>query len=123
MENPRRTLIGLAVIALLALALVAFPSGGVAVDLINNGIQAGFLVLIAYSLVMLYRAQSAWLGALADRDRGIVYGAFAIGLLAIIAVDRFRDLWNGGVILVILILAACGGAVYWVWRESRRWVV
>lgn len=109
-------------IALLAFALVAFPSGGVAVELINNSIQAGFLVLIAYGLVSLFRSQAGWLAGLSDRDRGIIYGAFAIGLLAIVAAGRFRELWSGGIVLVIVILAACVGAVYWVWRESRRWV-
>lgn len=123
MQNPRRTLIGLAVIALIAFLLVAMPSGGVAMELVNNSIQAAFLVLIAYSLTMLYRSQADWLGSLSDRDRGIVYGAVAVGLLSIIAVDRFRDLWNGGIVLVVLILAACGGSIWWVWRESRRWVI
>lgn len=123
MENPRRTIVGLTVIALLALALIAFPSGGVAVELINNAIRAGFLVVIAYSLVMLHRTQSGWLGELSDRERGIVYGSFAVGLLAIVAADRFRNLWSGGIVLVVVILAACAGTVYWVWRESHRWAI
>lgn len=123
MNNPRRTWIGIAAIALIAFAVVALPSGGVAVELINNTVQAVFLALIAYSMVMLYRNQADWLSSLSERDRGIVYGAVAIGLLAIVAVGRFRDLWNGGIVLMILILGACAGAIYWVWRESRRWTV
>jgi hypothetical protein len=44
-------------------------------------------------------------------------------LLAIVAVDRFRELWNGGIVLVIVIVGACGAAIYWVWRDSKRWVI
>ncbi|MFT4048921.1 MAG: hypothetical protein QM648_03690 [Solirubrobacterales bacterium] len=123
MNNPRRTWIGLAGIALVALLIVAMPSGGSFVSLVGNAIQAIFLILIGYSLVQLYRNQSEWLSGLTDRDRGIVYGAIAIGTLAIVAVDRFRDLWNGGIVLVILIVGACAGAIYWVWQNSRRWTI
>lgn len=123
MNNPRRTWIGLAIIALVALAIVAMPSGGSFVDLVNNTINAVFLLLIGFGMVRLYRSQGEWLSSLSERDRGIVYGAVAIGTLSVVALDRFRDLWNGGIVLVILILAACGFAIYWVWRESRRWVI
>jgi hypothetical protein len=122
-NSSRRTWIGLAMIALVALAIVALPSGGSFVSLVNNTINAIFLTLIGISLVALYRNQREWLSQLADRDRAIVYGAFAVATLTLVAWPRFRELWNGGVILVVLILAACGFAVYRVWRESRRWMI
>jgi hypothetical protein len=122
-NNPRRTWIGLGIIALVALLIVAMPSGGSFVSLVNNTINAVFLTIIAFGLVRLYRSQGEWLSSLTERNRGIVYGAFAAGTLAIVAVDRFRELWNGGIVLVILILVGCGAAVYWVWRDSRRWVI
>lgn len=123
MENPRRTLIGFAVIALLALAVVALPGGGSFASLVGNAVQAAFLALIAYGMVQLYRNQSEWLGSLSDRDRGIVYGAVAIALLAIVAVGRFRELWNGGIALVLVIMAACAFAIYQVWKNSQRWSI
>ncbi len=123
MNNPRRTWIGIAVIALVAFLIVALPSGGVAMDLVNNSVRAAFLALLAYGMVSLYRSQGEWLSMLSERDRGIVYGAVAVAVLAIVAVERFRSLWNGGIVLVILILGACGGAIYWVWDRSRRWSV
>jgi hypothetical protein len=123
MENPRRTVIGLAIIALVALAIVALPGGGAATQLVNNALQAGFLVMIAYGLVRLYRTQGEWLSRLTDRDRGIVYGAVAVGLLAIVAAGRFRQLWDGGIVLVVVILAACGAAIHQVWRRSRNWAI
>ncbi|MBJ7354867.1 MAG: hypothetical protein JHC98_08585 [Thermoleophilaceae bacterium] len=123
MNNPRRTWIGLGIIALVALLIVAMPSGGSFVELVNNSINAIFLTLIAFGMVRLYRSQGEWLSSLSERNRGIVYGAVAAALLTLVATERFRALWNGGIILVILIVAGCGFAIYWVWRESRRWVI
>jgi hypothetical protein len=122
-NNPRRTWIGIGIIALVALAIVVLPSGGSVVDLVNNTINAVFLTIIGIGMVRLYRSQGEWLSSLSERDRGIVYGAIALATLSIVAIDRFRSLWNGGIVLVILIVAACGFAIYWVWRESRRWVI
>ncbi|MGH2959901.1 MAG: hypothetical protein ACRDKE_09865 [Solirubrobacterales bacterium] len=123
MNNPRRTWIGIGIIALVALLIVVLPSGGSVVSLVNNTLNAIFLTIIAVGGVRLYRSQAEWLSELSERDRGIVYGAIAVAMLAIVAIDRFRGLWNGGIVLVILIVAACGFAIYWVWRESRRWVI
>jgi hypothetical protein len=122
-NNPRRTWIGIGIIALVALLIVAMPSGGSFVDLVNNSLNAIFLTLIGVGVVRLYHSQGEWLSSLSERDRGIVYGAVAVATLSVIAIDRFRSLWNGGIVLVILIVAACGFAIYWVWRESRRWAI
>lgn len=123
MNNPRRTWIGLGVIAVVALLIVVLPNGGSFVELVSNTINAVFLAAIGIAMVSLYRSQGEWLSALTDRNRGIVYGAISISLLAIVAVDRFRELWNGGIVLVIVIVGACGAAIYWVWRDSKRWVI
>jgi hypothetical protein len=122
-NNPRRTWIGLGIIALVALLIVAMPSGGSFVSLVNNTINAIFLTMIAFGMVRLYHGQAEWLSSLTERNRGIVYGAVAASVLAIVATERFRALWNGGIVLVILIVGACGFAIYWVWRDSRRWVI
>jgi hypothetical protein len=123
MNNPRRTWIGLGAIALVALLIVALPNGGSFVSLVSNTLNAVFMTAIAIALVRLYRSQGEWLSSLSDRDRGIVYAALSIALLAIVATGRFRSLWDGGIVLVILIVGACAAAIYWVWRESRRWVI
>jgi hypothetical protein len=122
-NNPRRTWIGIGVIAVVALLIVALPNGGSFVMLVSNTLNAVFLAAIGVAMVRLYRSQGEWLSGLTDRNRGIVYGALSIALLAMVASARFRDLWNGGIVLVILIVGACGAAIYWVWRDSRRWVI
>jgi TRAP-type C4-dicarboxylate transport system permease small subunit len=122
-NNPRRTWIGLGIIAIAALLIVLAPSGGSVVNLVNNTLNAIFLTLIAFGMVRLYRTQGEWLSSLSERNRGIVYGAIAAATLTLVAADRFRALWNGGIVLVILVVGACGFAIYWVWRDSRRWVI
>jgi hypothetical protein len=121
--DKRRLWIGIGLILVVAFLIVALPNGGSVTALVNNTLQAVFLVLIGIALARAYRTQGEWLSSLSDRDRGIVYGALAVGTLAIVATARFKSLWNGGIVLVVLILAACAGAIYWVWRESRRWVI
>jgi hypothetical protein len=123
MRDRRRTYIGIAVIALLALAVVALPNGDAGASMVQNLIQSAFLAILAIAAVRLYRSQSEWFSGLPDRDRGILYGSIAIAILVIVATARFGDLGVGGIILEILILGACGGAAFWVWRESRRWVI
>jgi hypothetical protein len=122
MEDRRRnTYIGLAVIALVALAIVALPSGGDFTRFVSDALQAAFLAAIAVSVARLYRSQSMWLSALSDRDRGILYGAGAIATLTIVADERWREIGNGGRVAQWCIVGACAFAAYWVWRESKRY--
>jgi drug/metabolite transporter (DMT)-like permease len=123
MPNKRRTWIGLAIILLVALFIVASPKGAGAQNLVSSTIQAAFLAALAFAGVQLYRDQREWLSTLDDRNLGAVYGAIAIALLAIVGVDRFHSLGGIGNVLLILLLAACAGVVYWVWRDSRRWTI
>jgi cobalamin synthase len=116
----RRTIIGIAAIMLVALALVALPRGGDVINVVSAALQAVFLAVIALSGQRLYQARSGWLAELPDRDRGVLYGALAVALLTLVAKGRFDALGGGGSLIWLSVLVACGLAVYWVWRESRR---
>lgn len=120
-RDRRRTYIGLAAVAIFALLIVVLPSGGDFVTFISAALQAAFLAAIAVSLARLYRSQSMWLSGLSDRDRGVLFGAAAIAVLAIAADERFRSIGSGGRLLEYGIVIACGFAAFWVWRESRRY--
>ncbi len=122
-SDRRRTWIGLGVVALVALAVVALPDGDSAASFISLLVQAAFYTVLAIAATRAYRDRGEWLSELPERNRGILYGAISIGLLAIIATPKFGDLGFGGILLEILILGACIGAAVWVWRESRRWIV
>ena len=123
MSDRRRTWIGLAVIALIALAVVALPEGDSAATFISLLVQTAFYSVIAIVATRTYRDRGEWLGELPERNRGILYGAIAVALLVIVATPKFGDLGFGGVLLEILILGGCVGAAFWVWRESRRWII
>lgn len=123
MTRQRRTWIGLAIIAVLAFLIVASPNGSAAKTLISDTISVAFLTSLAYAATQLYRERREWLQSLGDRDLGLVYGSISVALLTIVAHDRFASLGGPGTVLMILLLAACAGVVYWVWRESRRWTI
>lgn len=122
-NSGRRTAIGLIAIALIALAIVALPSGGDVLDVSFATLQAVFLAAIAFSAIRFYRGQSFWLSALAERDRAILYSALSVAMLTVVARGRFREIGDGGSFIWLMSLVACGGAVYWVWRESRRYTI
>lgn len=85
MENPRRTLIGLGVVALLAFVFVALPGGGTLAEVIGNTVRALFLALIAWSLVRLYRTAGGRLDEFSDAQRAALYGGASLVLLALVA--------------------------------------
>lgn len=122
-DDRRRLWIGIGVILVVAFLITALPSGDSIAVLVGNALQAVFLVVIAVALARFYRTQGDWLDSLSDRDRVIVYGALSVALLAIVATARFKSLWDGGVVLVIVILALCAAAIYSVWRRSQQWTV
>lgn len=122
-EDRKRLGIGLLIIALVAFAIVVLPSGGDVINVAAGAIQAAFLAVIAFALVRMYRARGSWLSALPDRDRGVLYGALALGTLVLVARGRFQEVGDGGTMLWLGALAACAAAIYWVWRESRRYII
>lgn len=122
MEDRRRnTYIGIGIILVIALVIAAAPSGGDFQELVSSSIQAAFLAAIGVSVARLYRSQSMWLHALSDRDRGILYGAGSIAVLAIVGDERFKSIGSGGSLIKWGIIGACLFAAYWVWRESRKY--
>jgi hypothetical protein len=123
MQRSRSTYIGLAVIALLALAIVSLPGGGDARTLISGTLQAAFLAAIAWSITRLYYGRRDWLSQLEDRTRGVLYGAFALALVAIVSFGKYAPLSFAGVMLYLALVVGCAAAVYWVWTESRKYII
>lgn len=123
MNDRRRMYIGIAAILVIAFLIVALPDGASATRLVSGALQAAFLAAIAVTLTRLYYSQRDWLSALPDNHRGALYASGAVALLAIVGTSRFGDLGFGGILLMILILGACAGTAFWVWRESRRYVI
>ncbi|MBJ7347484.1 MAG: hypothetical protein JHC87_02805 [Thermoleophilaceae bacterium] len=121
MSDSRRTLLGLGVLALIALALTVLPRGGNALDVAFAALQCVFLAGLAASVWRLYNANQFWLNALSDLHRGVLYGAGAIAVLASAGRGRFEQVGGSGTLLFFTVLGLCAGAAYWVWRESNRY--
>src|SRR5919202_4359384 len=94
MAPDRRThLRNIAIIVLLALIVWLLPGGAEASATVSNIlglIFAGGLLFFGYRLYMEHRAT---IFGPSDRQRGILYGAVALGALALIATSK---LWNEG---------------------------
>jgi hypothetical protein len=121
-NTSRGTWIGIGVLALVALAVTALPSGGNAVDVVFDALRAAFLVMIGFAGWRLYVSQQFWLSSLSDLHRGVLYGAIAAAVFVMAAGQRFAEV-GAGQVGQLIVLAGCAGAVYWVWSESRRYVV
>lgn len=121
MQGGRRTYIGIAVVALIAFGIVALPEGDAAATFVTSLLSAIFLGLLGISAARLYRQRSDWFAELPDKHRALLYGAIAVAILAIVGTARFGELGFAGILIEVLLLIACAGAAFWVWRESRRY--
>jgi hypothetical protein len=122
MSDRGRLLVGLAVIALVALGVTLLPGGGAGIEFVLDVLSALFLVALAAMGWRLYRSQQFWLNALTDTQRGVLYGAVASAAFVIAANPRFSGI-EGGRLVQYMLLGICAGAVYWVWDQSRRHVI
>lgn len=115
-------IVGLVAIFVIAGLLVAAPRGDDVTRVLSAALQAGFLAAGAAVAWRFYRAQSGRLVELRDRDRGVLFGALALATLTIVGRGRFNEIaGSAGLLLWLCTLGGCGGAVYWVWRESRHY--
>jgi hypothetical protein len=112
----------IAIILLLAVAVWKLPGGGAASVTVSNLLSVlfvGALLLFAYRV---YVERREVLMGLEERQRGILYGSFALAAFTLIAT---RKMWDQGggvgtlVWLVFMCLAVYG--VYYVWRAYRTY--
>jgi hypothetical protein len=111
------------VLIIVALALVVWllPGGDTGSATIYNVLTivltAG-LIFFAYRLYMEHRST---IFGLEDRQRGILYGAVALGALAIIGTRKFWDEGGLGALLWIAMLAVAVWGIYTVWRAYQEY--
>lgn len=119
MTDRTRLWRGLAIVALIALAVTLLPGAGNGVDVFVDALRCLFLAAIAASGWRLYVTQQFWLSSLGDLQRAVLYGAIAVAVFTLAADRRFDEL-GGGLLMQMVVLGGCGAAVFWVWSESRR---
>jgi hypothetical protein len=115
-----KTARNVAIVALIAAAVYFVPGGGRAANTFEAVLVAGFGIGIVYVLVRSYREHHIALHSLGDQWRALLYGALAIGLLAVLARAR---MWQTGVGELIWFVLA-GVVIYTlvaIYRYSRTY--
>ena len=110
------------IVILLAVAVWLVPGGGTGAATIENIFSVLFLGGFFFFGYRLYMEHRDTILGLEERQRGILYGACALALFAIVATTRlWRDLDLLGGMLWMLMLGAAGWAIYSVWRNYRTY--
>jgi drug/metabolite transporter (DMT)-like permease len=110
-----------ALIALVALAIVAIPGGGPALQVVLTLLTIAFFALIALLGVRLYREYRFALDSLTDRQRLVLYGSIGLAFLTFAATQRLFDEGGAGVVAWLALLGACSAGIFWVVTSSRRY--
>ena len=110
---------GLAIIALIALAVVVLRLEPV-VNSIGGLLRIAFMLAVAFFLFLVWRERRGDLEAWSERNRRVFYGAIA---LAVVDVGAAIGLSPTGadVLVFFVVLALCAYAVVRVWREEHSY--
>lgn len=109
------------VIALIALALVALPGGGSALDVVLTLLTVAFFAAIAVVVYRVFRQYRIDLETLSDTLRFVLYGSIGLALLTFTATDRLFDVGGAGVLVWFALLALASYGLFFVWTRYRRY--
>lgn len=111
-----------AIVLALAIAVWQLPGGGQGAATISNIFSVLFLGGMFFFGYRLYMEHRDTILGLDERQRALLYGAFALAVFALIATTRlWRDLELLGGMLWMLMLGAAGWAIYSVWRSYKTY--
>jgi hypothetical protein len=92
-----------AIVAVIAGAVFAIPGGGRAASTFETVLFVVFGVAIGYLGLRLYREHRVALHSLGDRYRALVYGAVALGAIAVIGRQRMWQTSLGELVWFVLV--------------------
>jgi hypothetical protein len=109
-----------AIVLLIAAGVYAIPGGGRAADTFEAVVLVLFGVAIGYLGLRFYREYRVSLHGLGDRHRALLYGAIALGGVAVMGQKR---LWQTslGELIWFVIVGLVGYALIVVWRYARSY--
>ena len=110
-----------AIIALIALAIVALPGGGPALNVVFSLLSIAFFAGIALFGYRMYRENRFTLDSLSDRQRFILYASIGVAFLNFTATKRLFNAGGVGVLVWLVILGLCSYGVMWVFMSYRRY--
>jgi len=111
----------IAIIIVLAVAVWKLPGGGTAASTISNLLSVAFIGGMFFFAYRTYMERREVLHGLEDRQRGLLYGAFALIAFALVATSRMWSAGGLGGIVWLAMLGAGGWAIYSVWRAYRAY--
>ena len=111
----------IAIILVIAVVVWKVPGGGTAADTISNILSVAFLAGLFFLGYRLYMEHRETLFGLEERPRGLLYGALALAVFAIVATSRMWGAGGLGAVLWLAMLGAAGWAMYSVWRAYRTY--
>ena len=115
---------GLAVVALIALAVVVLNLGNTVAALFLIA-KIAFPLAIAYFLFMLWRERRSDIETWGDRERRVFYAAVAVGVVAALAYTYASllgvQLAGFTALAFLLTLASCAWSAYRAWRDAHTY--
>lgn len=116
-----RDLRNVVIVLALAAAVDYIPGGGPVSNTILQVLYIAFLVAFAWIASRLYREHRLALDSLGDRRRAIVYGAAGVATVTFCASSALLNGSGIGIVVWLLLLAACAYAVFEVVRSARSY--
>jgi hypothetical protein len=105
----------------LALGVWLLPGGATGSNTVYNILTVLLTAGLLFFAFRLYMEHRATIFGLEDRQRGILYGAFALAAFALIATSK---LWNEGGVGALLwfgLIALAVWGIYTVWRAYQEY--
>jgi hypothetical protein len=107
------------IIVALAAAVAFLPGGGAGVRTIATFFSVLMFGGLAWWVGKLYMEHRYEIFGLGDRNRALLYGAFAVIVLTLAASSRLLS--NGaGIVVWLVLMSAAVFALYTVWRAYRE---
>jgi hypothetical protein len=110
-----------AIIALIALAIVAIPGGGPALNVVWALVSIAFFTGIALFGYRLYRENRFTLDSLSDRQRFVLYASLGVAMLNFTATTRLFNAGGVGILVWLVLLGLCSYGVMWVYVSYRSY--
>jgi hypothetical protein len=108
-----------AIILALAAAVAYLPGGGAGVRTIITFFSIVLYGGLAWWVARLYMEHRNEIMGLGDRNRALLYGAFAVIVLTLAASSRLLAT-GAGILVWLVLMSASVFAIYTVWRAYRE---
>ena len=111
-----------AIVALIALAFTALPSGDDTLSVLLTLLSIAFFVGISVWGYQLYRQHRFEIESLSERQRLVLYRAVGLAFLTHCATNRLVEEAGGlGIVVWLALLGLSSYGMYWVWNQYRSY--